>query len=113
MGVLQLTLMFWIITSAVSGAAIYTIAAFKKHRKVEIEDLLTGAAASALLPAGIDLIICAYNPAHLIAKIAEDGKTVYYTGVIVIGDLHRLDITIAGLALIYLGIAGLLVVCRK
>ena len=108
------SLIFWIVTSVLIGAAIYLASFFlSTGKKFSIENLFASAISLPLLPTGIDLIICAYNPSHLVEKISENGTSVLYTGIIVIGEIHRLDIAVAGVVLAAVGVSGLVISCKK
>lgn len=103
----------WVILSVVLGAATYFLFVVARRGRIELEALLSCAVGAAGVPTGIDLLWCAFNPAHLVYSVAPDGKTVLYTGVIYISEFHRVDMAIGALAMIFLGVSAVLIGCKK
>lgn len=106
---LEMDLIGWVTLFVLAGAVLYVASTFATKKKLDMQDLLSCAAGAASIPCGVDLFWCALNPFHLVEKVAPDGHTILYTGVISIGQLHRVDMAIAALSLLFLGVAAVVI----
>jgi hypothetical protein len=99
----------WLILAAVVGGLTYNSAAAYYGKPIEFDRLILTALAALMVPSGVDLVYGALVPQHLV----EVAGTYSGSPVVVIGQMHRIDIAIAGLVLCVLGIVEVSLEVRK
>jgi hypothetical protein len=100
------------LVGAALGVGLYLFMCLVRWKKSELNSCLEAGFYGASIVTGSHLIVCAFVPSLLVEIQAANGQVVEGAEA-VLGEFHTLEIFLGGVAMVYVAVRGLVIVCRK